>query len=337
MLWQRLLFGTLMIAALCGIVALDATLSARWPLLCALPVTLLVVFLAILASYELGRLVSGNAERGTANAELIPQSVVSSYQPVTHWAAFVAAGVTLIPWIEMQQERGLIASWLTTINSGASGGVALVSAPPRALPISLTMLWLTGGFMGTCLAVLGRKTTAQAVANMAVTLFIICYIGLLASFAVRVRCLWPGPAGAAILVYVLLTVKSGDIGAYFIGSWLGRHKLAPWLSPGKTIEGAVGSILAAAGVAVLGMSLWQRDGRLGAMPLNVTQAIIFGCFMAISGHLGDLLESAIKRDVGSKDSGRVVPAFGGLLDLIDSPLLAAPVAWWLLTMWTGVR
>ncbi len=68
-------------------------------------------------------------------------------------------------------------------------------------------------------------------------------------------------------------------------------------------------------------------------PLSIAQALVFGAVMAIVGQLGDLVESAIKRDVGAKDSGRVVPSFGGLLDLLDSPLLAAPVAWGLLTFW----
>jgi phosphatidate cytidylyltransferase len=65
----------------------------------------------------------------------------------------------------------------------------------------------------------------------------------------------------------------------------------------------------------------------------MAQAAIFGLLMAIFGHLGDLVESAIKRDIGQKDSARVVPAFGGLLDIIDSPLFTAPVAWWVLTNW----
>src|SRR4030095_12299813 len=113
-------------------------------------------------------------------------------------------------------------------------------------PIGLTTIWLAGGLLVTCLAVLGRKTTVQAIGNMASTLFIILYVGLLASFAVRVRLIWPGAAGAAVLVYTLLTVKCSDIGAYFVGSAIGRHKLVPWVSPGKTTGGPIGVLTASA-------------------------------------------------------------------------------------------
>src|SRR5690606_39224757 len=149
--------------------------------------------------------------------------------------------------------------------------------------------------------VLARKTTEKAVGNMAATLFIIVYIGFLASFAVRVRTFWPGAAGAGLLVYWVLTGKCSDIGAFFTGSAIGRHKLAPWLSPGKTVEGALGAIAGSMLFAAGGLSIWPAmGGWLGAAPLSMTQALVFGAVMAVAGHLGDLVESAIKRDVGSK-------------------------------------
>ncbi|MHC4671911.1 MAG: phosphatidate cytidylyltransferase, partial [Planctomycetota bacterium] len=160
---------------------------------------------------------------------------------------------------------------------------------------------------------------------------------LLGSFAVRVRCLRPGPAGAGLLIFYILTVKFGDIGAYFCGKLFGKNKLAPWLSPGKTVEGFLGGLLFSAVISVGVMALWQMwPGVLGGAPLNIVQAIVFGAVMAVAGHLGDLVESAIKRDVGTKDSGSVIPSFGGLLDLLDSPLFAGPFAWLLLTFWGGL-
>ena len=140
-----------------------------------------------------------------------------------------------------------------------------------------------------------------------------------------------------MLIVFLAVVKSGDMGAFFAGKLLGKRKLVPWLSPGKTVEGALGALVLAAGVSVGLMALWSRvEQTLGPRPVNVAQALVFGIVMAIVGHLGDLTESLIKRDVGSKDSAQVVPAFGGLLDLVDSPLFAAPVAWWLLTLWQRI-
>jgi phosphatidate cytidylyltransferase len=167
---------------------------------------------------------------------------------------------------------------------------------------------------------------------MGVTLFIICYLGILGFCAIGIRFLWAGPAGAAAIVYFVLTVKFGDIGAFFVGSALGRHKLVPWLSPGKTWEGAGGAILGSILMAELGLLLWRQLGHwLGPLPLTAAQALSFGVLMAVFGHAGDLVESAVKRDVGAKDSAHVVPAFGGLLDILDSPLFAAPVAWCFLT------
>jgi phosphatidate cytidylyltransferase len=205
------------------------------------------------------------------------------------------------------------------------------------LPLNLTLWWLTGGLLGACLVMLARKTTERALTNMALTVFIILYLGLLGSFAVRIRCLYMGPAGAALVVYFILTVKSSDIGAFFTGRAFGRHKLIPWLSPGKTIEGAVGAVLFSALVGAGGMLLWQRFPALGVPPLGLTQALLFGAVMAVAGHLGDLVESAFKRDMGVKDSGQLVPAFGGLLDILDSPLFTAPIAWFWFTTAGAIR
>jgi phosphatidate cytidylyltransferase len=172
---------------------------------------------------------------------------------------------------------------------------------------------------------------------MAVTMFLILYLGLLGSFAVRIRCMDRGPGGAALIVYFILTVKSSDIGAYFTGMAFGKHKLIPWLSPGKTVEGAVGAVAFAAVIGAAGMLLWRAFPALGPAPFSLPQALVFGAVMAITGHMGDLTESAFKRDGGAKDSGQVIPAFGGLLDLLDSPLFTAPIAWALLTIWSLIR
>ena len=314
MLWQRILFGSLMIAAAVGIVALDGWLSwcglapldeaplsgmVKTRLMCGLALTLMLAVLIMLATFEMGRLCR---EGG--------------HQPAADWAAFVSVLLMLAPWVEFQQH---IAS--------ATPGIRLMGGMP------LSLFLLTGGVLGAALCILARKTTEKAVSNLAVTCLMMLYLGLLGSFAIRIRCLDPGPGGAAAVIYFILTVKAGDIGAYFTGKLCGKHKLAPWVSPGKTIEGAVGALLLAAAVSCAAVWLWENrlDITLGPAPLTMSQALVFGVFMAICGHLGDLVESLMKRDVGSKDSGRAVPAFGGLLDIVDSPVFTAPIAWWMLT------
>jgi len=119
-----------------------------------------------------------------------------------------------------------------------------------------------------------------------------------------------------LLFYLLTVVFAGDTGAYLIGKLLGRHPFAPSLSPKKTWEGFWGGVLFAVLVSLLLSSIFGLfDG---------VKAIILGILLAVSGALGDLFESSLKRAVGKKDSGRLIPGHGGLLDRIDGVLFAAP-------------
>jgi phosphatidate cytidylyltransferase len=312
MLSQRLIFGTLMIAALLGLVFADGWVSERavsdlrtatqpattlpaWT--AAAILTGLAVLTVVLATREMGLLVG-----------------VGGYRPMTGWAAFVGVGLMLLPWLEMQQR------------------LAPVSRPVLPLDLPHSLLWLMGAMWGIALLAFARKRTERATGDMAVTLWMMMYLGLLGSFILRIRCMESGAAGAALFLYFVLTVKSSDIGAYFTGSAIGKNKLAPWLSPGKSVEGAAGAVVFAALVAWAGLWFWRQFEVLGSPPLAPTAALVFGGVMAICGHVGDLVESLMKRDVGSKDSGAALPAFGGLLDVLDSLLYTAPIGWILLTL-----
>jgi phosphatidate cytidylyltransferase len=152
------------------------------------------------------------------------------------------------------------------------------------------------------------------------------YLGVLPGFYLQLRAL-----GTAWLVAgVMLVTKACDIGAYFTGRSLGRRKLIPWLSPGKTVEGLIGG-LAFSGLVALGLAAaGNRWGLVGERTLPLAWAAAAGVIIGGLGHVGDLLESLLKRDAGVKDSGQSVPGFGGVLDVVDSPLLVAPLAYWLL-------
>jgi phosphatidate cytidylyltransferase len=130
------------------------------------------------------------------------------------------------------------------------------------------------------------------------------------------------------VVMILLVVKSTDIGAYFGGRYLGRHKLIPWLSPGKTWEGLFCGLLTAAAVGLGCCLIWP----VALSTMTGPKAILFGIVIGGVGQAGDLLESLMKRDAQVKDSGNIIPGFGGLLDVIDSPLLAAPAAYLLFSL-----
>jgi len=157
--------------------------------------------------------------------------------------------------------------------------------------------------------------TSGILANCGVNCFSILYLGLLSGFCVAIRIefgLWP------LLMFVFV-VKSADIGAYSFGTMFGKHKFSPKISPGKTWEGMAGAIAAAIIVAI---------GFAAGCDIMVWwAAAAFGLCFAFIGQLGDLAESMMKRDAEKKDSANKVPGFGGVLDIIDSPLVAAPFAY----------
>lgn len=156
---------------------------------------------------------------------------------------------------------------------------------------------------------------AGTVANCSASLFSVFYLGFLSSFVLGIRVefgLWP-------MLMAIIVVKSSDIGAYTIGRLFGKHKFAPVISPGKTWEGLAGAVIFAIIVAML----FARIADIMTLP----QAVLFGAVFAYLGQLGDLAESMIKRDAAEKDSAESVPGFGGVLDIIDSPLVTAPLAY----------
>ena len=160
-----------------------------------------------------------------------------------------------------------------------------------------------------------RYGTSAVFANCGANYFSIVYLGLLSGFVLAIRLdfgLWP-------LFMFVFVVKSSDIGAYAIGAPFGRHKFSPKISPSKTWEGMAGAVAAAVIVAIIFARIF------GIMSWWL--ALIFGLCFAFIGQLGDLAESMIKRDAEQKDSASNVPGFGGILDIIDSPLLAAPFAY----------
>ncbi|HEV56164.1 MAG TPA: hypothetical protein ENN87_01535 [Phycisphaerales bacterium] len=170
----------------------------------------------------------------------------------------------------------------------------------------LVLIWL-------CQAV--RYGTERAIANIAANYFSIVYLGLLSSFVVGIRLRW----GPWALLMFIFTVKLADTGAYFTGRWLGRHPFSPRISPKKTWEGLAGAIVAS---AVTGAAF---AGACGIMTWTVGAG--FGALFGVLGQYGDLAESMMKRDARIKDSAAYVPGFGGVLDVIDSPLATAPPAW----------
>lgn len=168
----------------------------------------------------------------------------------------------------------------------------------------------------------------------ALTVFGVIYTGVLLSFGyvLRYHPYAVGRAsGAALLVFALLLVWISDTAGYVVGRLLGKRKLIPSVSPGKTVAGAVGALV------VCGVTSWVLIETLlvptAQLALRPAHAVAFGVIVSVATQLGDLAESLIKREAGVKDSSHIIPGHGGVLDRIDGMLFALPVAYWLLSAW----
>jgi phosphatidate cytidylyltransferase len=183
-----------------------------------------------------------------------------------------------------------------------------------------------------------RENLATGYPAAATSAFAFTYIALPLAMLVQLRQQW---AGAFLILYLLLVVWSGDIFAYFVGKSIGRHLMAPRISPKKTWEGAAASLIAG---LIIGGSLFyyasqvstaflqwrliqRRDGMFGLERPGLLPILCLTAVLNIAAQLGDLVESLIKRGAGVKDSGSILPGHGGMLDRIDALLFAAPVLW----------
>jgi phosphatidate cytidylyltransferase len=146
----------------------------------------------------------------------------------------------------------------------------------------------------------------------------------LASFFVQIRFLETSHTGL-LLALTILVPKINDVAAFFTGTFFGRHKMTPLLSPKKTWEGFAGGMIGGILVAVI-VTIVAGQFHVSVFRYGAIEAAAFGVVVGLAGVLGDLAESLIKRDCQTKDASKDIPGFGGLLDVIDSILFAAPVA-----------
>jgi phosphatidate cytidylyltransferase len=168
-----------------------------------------------------------------------------------------------------------------------------------------------------------KGESCAAVPRLGLTVLSLAYLGLLPCFFVQVRFLTPDAyVSAVMLALVVFVPKCNDVGAFFTGTFLGRNKMTPALSPKKTWEGFAGGMLTGGLIGVVGWWLAPSIFTHG-----VPEAFAFGLVAGLAGVLGDLAESLIKRDCATKDASQRIPGFGGVLDVVDSVLFAAPVAY----------
>jgi phosphatidate cytidylyltransferase len=168
-----------------------------------------------------------------------------------------------------------------------------------------------------------QKDFTKMLTGIGVTILGILYVAFLGGFLVAMRVGFETKLELStdLLSYFFLIIFGSDAGAYFAGRALGKHKLAPGISPGKTVEGLIGGLVAAAGFAALATATFFPElPYLYSIPLAIVLAAV--------GVLGDLCESAMKRGSGSKDAGSIIPGHGGFLDRLDSLLFGAPILYY---------
>jgi phosphatidate cytidylyltransferase len=288
---QRLSYGTIMLAVLLALLYFDYWVE-RNSHIAGVGLLILMIVLLPLATAEVGHLFVAEQIRPYRFLAGLGSGLLA-----------IHAFMTQFPWFQH------------------------IAASTLAFIIVFTMI------LAAIRRAIARKSE-EAITHMAGTVLAMLYLGGLAWFLIALRVkhsadrLHGFQGSTQAVVMILLVVKFTDIGAYFGGRTFGRHKLIPWLSPGKTWEGLFCGLTAAALVGLACSLIWPH----ALSTLTWPKALLFGILIGGVGQAGDLLESLMKRDAQVKDSGSLIPGFGGLLDVIDSPLLAAPAAYLLFSL-----
>ena len=183
-----------------------------------------------------------------------------------------------------------------------------------ALPLVLVTIVAIAGAMWR------RGDPAAMLETAGATLFPVLFVGLTLGYPIALRAL-PGENATDLLLLLALCVMAGDTAAFYFGSKFGRHRMAPKVSPKKSWEGAAGGVVASVAGAVLA-HFWFF------LRLPLAHAVALGVVLSLTGILGDLAESMLKRAAGVKDSSALLPGHGGVLDRLDSLLVAAPVLYY---------
>jgi phosphatidate cytidylyltransferase len=239
------------------------------------------------------------------------------------------------------------------VGFGLAAGAALPVVAYLGNEYHATVL-MTVTLLAVMMAQLGRRRISEALESISGTFFGVFYVGWLFSHAVVLREFYSQivtrygvevaaelrivpDTGAFLLIYAAAVVVLCDAGAYFAGRAYGKRKLSPRVSPGKTIEGAVGGVLTGTLGGLVFKGFLDLVWPEASMGLGWVAATVCGVIVSILGIVGDLVESMLKRDAKVKDAGALLPGMGGILDRIDSPLLGIPGMYYLMLFYCYLR
>lgn len=220
------------------------------------------------------------------------------------WTAVCSAILIYAQYSLGQIEHRSIAAGVSIVRNGAS----------QVLPIEAVLLIFVFGAVG--IGLLTRRALQEVLPAIAISSAGLLFIALPFSYLVRINGI--EAIGRQFVLFTLCLIWAGDMLAYFVGRFLGRVPMAPALSPKKTWEGAVANCFASLLIGV-GFAHW--------MQMEMASMLVIAGSANIAGQMGDLIESAYKRGAGVKDSGSLLPGHGGMLDRIDSLILASPAVW----------
>ncbi len=292
MLRWRIISAAAILTPLVGLFWLDANMG--WPGAFLLPVALIAALLA-----------SGEVVHMLRQREL----------PVQPWPVYI--GTTLV----------VIAASVSVVWEGYPKDCPM---GPLGLPAAAMAFSIALAFVGQMRRYEGP---GENLTSIALTVWVVGYIGLMLAFLIQLRGLRDDAAGMFAVVSMITIVKCSDIGAYTFGRLFGKRKIAPILSPGKTMAGVLGGIASGCAISALFFLVFAPYFAGEAHKQTAWWGwLLYGIVLVITGIVGDLSASMIKRDTGSKDSSTWLKGMGGILDVVDSVLIAAPAAYafWLL-------
>jgi phosphatidate cytidylyltransferase len=253
---------------------------------------------------------------------LIASIVIPWLQPLFVVLAGAAMLIGLIEFYVLVKKRDLKPdAGPMFLGASAILVIALFSDPELDL-LMLQLLVVLALTIGTLIsATLRGAPFDKMIASAGATILGVLYVALLGSYLVALRVGFPQSLSSHLLSFFFLVLMGGDAGAYYVGRAFGKHKLAPSISPGKTWEGVGGGIIAALALAALAHFWFFPE-------LPLVWALPLALVMTITGILGDLTESALKRGAGAKDAANFLPGHGGILDRLDSLLFNAPLIYY---------
>ena len=199
-----------------------------------------------------------------------------------------------------------------------SGALGVHEAPAKANDFETSLLIIF--VLGLCIRQFVSRSNTAGILAISTTLFGLMYVPWLLNFIQKIN-FFPNANGTYYVLYFVLVTKFSDTGAYALGSLLGKHKMIPRISPGKTWEGFAGAVA----LSTLASVLFAYFAAKRLTGMNPIHAVLLGVLLGSAAVVGDLIESLFKREAGVKDSGKSFPGIGGILDLLDSLLFNAPL------------